>query len=181
METHNSEFQQSECKISLTSWLLGNQSLICDMSGKSGNQRTIITNAVGCWVLGAKYLYEACTGYSNILEMWPANEITRTRMYSGVISNLCPYIRTSQSYLLLIIQFSYIRHTQNPLSHSDTLQSTQHFSGRRHTSDIIHLKISQAGSNRQGFRYKLCYRTIQIGTGVTGVQKMWPQTNCSLK
>jgi len=56
---------------------LGNQSLICDVSDESGNQRAIITNAVGCLVLGDRYLHEACTeGYSNILEMWPANKIT---------------------------------------------------------------------------------------------------------
>jgi len=86
-------------------------------------------------------------------------------MQSGAISNLCTFIRNSQLYLLLIIQFSFIKHVQNPLSHSDTLQII-HFSGRRHTADIIHLKISQADSNCQGFHYKFCYRTIQIGTCV---------------
>jgi len=93
-------------------------------------------------------------------------------MQSGAISNLCPYIRNSQSYLLLIIQYPFIKHVQNPLPHSDTLQITQHFSGRRHIADIIHIKISQAGSKCQGFYYNLCYRTIQIGTCVTLVQNM---------
>lgn len=96
-------------------------------------------------------------------------------MQSGAIPNLCTYIRNSQLYLLLIIQFSFIKHVQNPLSHSDTLQIIQHFSGRRHIANIIHLKISQAGSNCQDLHYKLCYRTIQIGTCVKRVQK------CDLK
>jgi len=126
METHN-----SECKISLTCWQLGNQTLICDVSGESGNQTAIITNAVGCWVLGARYIHEACTeGYSNIIEMCPANEITLQEHACNLVPLLIyVHILGTHSHIYF---WSYSSH----LSHKGKIQS--------HTVTLFKLHISVA-------------------------------------